>query len=216
MENAVSFVGCLLPSNVDELQVVIGPDSLATQLITCLPPVQWDRLPIIADPSRPRRWREIENDFWAGLAVMRANALHCEIVIERERVAVDGSAISTLRTSKMIARSNTTPLHRTGSVGRQLHGGDSVREPVVGESGVRPAEFYLLELQHEWTGSATSNEELCGLEGVRVDTTTGDLYVADVLNSRVLAYLDPLAGGGGGEPGTSGHAGDTTADYVFG
>jgi hypothetical protein len=63
--------------------------------------------------------------------------------------------------------------------------------------------------------SAASNEKLCGPEGVSVNQTTGDLYVADVLNDRVLAYLDPFASGGG-TPGTSGSAGDTTADYVFG
>src|ERR1019366_1610722 len=60
-----------------------------------------------------------------------------------------------------------------------------------------------------------TNEGLCGPEGVSVNPTTGDLYVADTLNNRVLAFLDPLASGGG-TPGTSGSAGDTTTDYVFG
>ena len=63
-------------------------------------------------------------------------------------------------------------------------------------------------------GAVTSNEELCSPEGVSVDPTTHDLYVADSLNNRVVVYLDPLAGGG--MQGTSGHPGDTTADYVFG
>ena len=52
-------------------------------------------------------------------------------------------------------------------------------------------------------------------EGVSVNPTTGDLYVADSINSRVLMYLNPLAAGGG-KHGTSGFAGDETADYVFG
>jgi hypothetical protein len=60
-----------------------------------------------------------------------------------------------------------------------------------------------------------TNEGLYGPEGVSVNPTTGDLYVADTLNNRVLAFLDPLASGGG-TPGTSGSAGDTTTDYVFG
>ena len=63
-------------------------------------------------------------------------------------------------------------------------------------------------------GAVTSNEELCSPEGVSVDPTTHDLYVADSFNNRVVVYLDPLAGGG--MQGTSGHPGDTTADYVFG
>ena len=61
----------------------------------------------------------------------------------------------------------------------------------------------------------TSNEGMCGPEGVSVNPTTGDLYVADALNSRVLVFLNPLASGGGNQ-GTSGFAGDETADYVFG
>ncbi|MGA9305486.1 MAG: NHL repeat-containing protein, partial [Candidatus Sulfotelmatobacter sp.] len=60
----------------------------------------------------------------------------------------------------------------------------------------------------------SNNEELCSPEGVSVDPTTHDLYVADSFNNRVVVYLDPLAGGG--TPGTSGSAGDETADYVFG
>ena len=62
---------------------------------------------------------------------------------------------------------------------------------------------------------AASNTGLCDPEGVSVNPTTGDLYVADSINSRVLMYLNPLAAGGG-ENGTSGYAGDETADYVFG
>jgi len=59
-------------------------------------------------------------------------------------------------------------------------------------------------------GAITSNLELCYPEGVSVDPTTHDLYVADSLNNRVVVYLDPLAGGG--MQGTSDHPGDTTAD----
>jgi hypothetical protein len=62
---------------------------------------------------------------------------------------------------------------------------------------------------------AASNTGMCNPEGVSVNLTTGDLYVADTTNSRVLMYLNPLAGGGG-DNGTSGFAGDETADYVFG
>ena len=61
----------------------------------------------------------------------------------------------------------------------------------------------------------STNEEMCYPEGISVNPTTGNLFVADTGNSRVLAFLDPLANGGG-TPGTSGSAGDTTADYVFG
>ncbi len=50
--------------------------------------------------------------------------------------------------------------------------------------------------------------------GVAVDPE-GDVFVADTDNSRVLEYDDPLAAGGG-TPGISGSAGDTTADLVFG
>jgi len=63
-------------------------------------------------------------------------------------------------------------------------------------------------------GATTSNEELCNPEGVSVNPTTHDLYVADATNSRVVVFLDPLAGGG--MQGVSGHPGDETADYVFG
>ena len=63
-------------------------------------------------------------------------------------------------------------------------------------------------------GATTSNVELCGPEGVSVNPTTHDVYVADAMNSRVVVFLDPLAGGG--MQGVSGHPGDETADYVFG
>ncbi|HUO05413.1 MAG TPA: hypothetical protein VMU16_09470 [Candidatus Binataceae bacterium] len=43
----------------------------------------------------------------------------------------------------------------------------------------------------------------------------GDLFVADAANSRVLKYLNPLAGGGG-TPRVPGSAGDVTADAVLG
>ena len=71
--------------------------------------------------------------------------------------------------------------------------------------------------QPSFTASGCRNGAtgLCGPEGLSVNTATGDLYVADSTNNRVVAYLDPLASGGG-TPGTSGSAGDTTADYVFG
>ena len=63
-------------------------------------------------------------------------------------------------------------------------------------------------------GAVTSNVELCTPEGVSVNPTTHDLYVADATNNRVVVYLDPLTGGG--MQRASGHPGDETADYVFG
>ena len=63
-------------------------------------------------------------------------------------------------------------------------------------------------------GAVTSNVELCNPEGVSVNPTTHDLYVADATNSRVVVYLDPKTGGG--MQTVSGHPGDETADYVFG
>ena len=68
---------------------------------------------------------------------------------------------------------------------------------------------------HNNQNNPTTNQEMCYPEGLSINPTTGDLFVADTGNSRVLAFLDPLASGGG-TPGTSGSAGDTTADYVFG
>ncbi|HUY19934.1 MAG TPA: choice-of-anchor D domain-containing protein [Candidatus Binataceae bacterium] len=50
--------------------------------------------------------------------------------------------------------------------------------------------------------------------GVAVDGS-GNLYVADWGNNRVLEYFDPLAAGGG-TPGISGSAGDIAADLVLG
>ena len=50
--------------------------------------------------------------------------------------------------------------------------------------------------------------------GVAVDTS-GNLYVSDLMNNRVLEYNSPLATGGG-TPGIPGAAGDTTADLAFG
>jgi sugar lactone lactonase YvrE len=44
---------------------------------------------------------------------------------------------------------------------------------------------------------------------------SGNFYVADSINNRVLEYDNPNAAGGG-TPGTPGAAGDTTADRVFG
>ena len=61
---------------------------------------------------------------------------------------------------------------------------------------------------------APSADGICNLSGLAVDSD-GDLFVTDISNSRVLEYLNPLAGGGG-SPATPGSAGDVTADVVFG
>jgi sugar lactone lactonase YvrE len=68
-------------------------------------------------------------------------------------------------------------------------------------------------------GSGASADTLCSPAGTTVDAD-GNVYVADgfgglSFNSRVLEYDDPKAAGGG-TPGTSGAAGDKTADRVFG
>ena len=57
-------------------------------------------------------------------------------------------------------------------------------------------------------------DTLCSPVGVFVDNS-GNLWVADHGNQRVLEYLDPFASGGG-TPGTPGSAGDSTADLVLG
>jgi sugar lactone lactonase YvrE len=57
-------------------------------------------------------------------------------------------------------------------------------------------------------------DTLCSPVGVFADNS-GNLWVADDGNQRVLEYLDPFASGGG-TPGTPGSAGDSTADLVLG
>jgi NHL repeat len=69
-------------------------------------------------------------------------------------------------------------------------------------------------------GSFTTIASGAGADGLHTPTgvavdATGDVFVADTGNSRVLEYDNPLAVGGG-TPGTPGSAGDTTADMVFG
>ncbi len=61
---------------------------------------------------------------------------------------------------------------------------------------------------------STGADRLNAPTGVTLDAS-GDVFVADTGNSRVLEYDDPLAAGGG-TPDTPGSAGDTTADAVFG
>ena len=56
-------------------------------------------------------------------------------------------------------------------------------------------------------------DALCGPRGLALDSS-GDLFLADSDNSRVLEYLDPFDGDG--TPGTPGSPGDSTADLVVG
>ncbi len=59
-----------------------------------------------------------------------------------------------------------------------------------------------------------SPDNLCDPTGLATDIQ-GNLFVTDSGYDRVLMYLNPKATGGG-TPGASGSAGDTTADMVFG
>ncbi len=59
-----------------------------------------------------------------------------------------------------------------------------------------------------------SADNLCDPTGLASDSQ-GNLFVTDSGYDRVLLYLNPKAPGGG-TPGASGSAGDTTADMVFG
>lgn len=62
------------------------------------------------------------------------------------------------------------------------------------------------------SSSTPSANTLCSPQGLAVDASS-DLFVADAGNNRVLEYLTPLSGGGGGIPGSPG---DATADLVLG
>ncbi len=56
-------------------------------------------------------------------------------------------------------------------------------------------------------------DNLCDPQGVALDAS-GNLYVSDTSNIRVLEYYAPFTGGS--HSGTPGFSGDTTADVVFG
>ncbi|MFZ0244129.1 MAG: hypothetical protein WAL68_00455, partial [Candidatus Binatus sp.] len=60
--------------------------------------------------------------------------------------------------------------------------------------------------------SATA-DTLCYPQAVAFDDS-GNLYVSDYINNRVLEYYAPFTGGS--HSGTPGYSGDTTADIVFG
>lgn len=62
-----------------------------------------------------------------------------------------------------------------------------------------------------------SADSLCTPAGMALDSS-GNLYLADNTNDRILEFLNPLAPPSGGcpSPGVPGCAGDTTADAVFG
>lgn len=62
--------------------------------------------------------------------------------------------------------------------------------------------------------ASVAADGLCNPQGLAVDGS-GNLYIADSGNNRVLEYLDLFAPGGG-TPGKPGSAGDTTADRVYG
>ncbi len=79
---------------------------------------------------------------------------------------------------------------------------------VFGQNGVFTTSFC------NGSSGNISADTLCNPNGVALDTT-GDLYVTDYSNDRMLEYDNPLAAGGG-TPGKPGAAGDTTADLVFG
>ena len=78
---------------------------------------------------------------------------------------------------------------------------------VFGQNGVFTTSFC------NGSSGNISADTLCNPDGVALDTT-GDLYVTDYSNDRMLEYDNPLAAGGG-TPGKPGAAGDTTADLVF-
>ena len=84
--------------------------------------------------------------------------------------------------------------------------GDTVADTVFGQGGLFTTGFC--------NGAGLDADALCDPRGMAADPA-GDLFVADSGNARVLAYLNPLASGGG-TPGTPGSSGDTTADLVFG
>lgn len=84
--------------------------------------------------------------------------------------------------------------------------GDTTADAVFGQSG-----NFAGSICNQ--NSSPSADTLCSPRGVSLDPS-GDLFVADSWNNRVLEYLAPFTGGAGS--GTPGATGDTTADVVFG
>ena len=85
----------------------------------------------------------------------------------------------------------------------EFNAGDTVADNVFGQSGI-----FSTGLCNG--GSDPSADTLCAPRGLVIDPH-GDLFVADVDNSRVLEFNQPLAA-----PNLLTGAGDTTADLVFG
>ena len=92
--------------------------------------------------------------------------------------------------------------------------GDVVADRVFGQ-GSSATNFTAHQCFDGFGGDpAPSADGVCDSNALAIDAG-GDLLVTDIINSRVLEYLDPLAAAGG-VPGTPGHPGDVTADAVFG
>jgi sugar lactone lactonase YvrE len=87
--------------------------------------------------------------------------------------------------------------------------GDSMPDQVFGQGG-----SFATDYCDGAGGTVVSFDTLCQPATVALDAND-DLLVADTWNNRVLEYNNPLAAGGG-NPGTPGAPGDTTADRELG
>jgi len=92
--------------------------------------------------------------------------------------------------------------------------GDTYPDKVFGQNSIGAYEDQCNRMDIATGVTHLSADSLCGPQGVTVDPS-GNLWVSDGYNNRVLEYLDPLAPGGG-SPGTPGSPGDSTADLVLG
>jgi len=124
-------------------------------------------------------------------------------------VATDGAGdlyVADAGNSRVLEYNN--PLATGGTPGNPGSAGDTTADLVFGQSGDFTAS------NCDGNDGTPGADTLCDPLSVALDGT-GDLYVADDIDNRVLEYDHPLAPGGG-TPGTPGSAGDTTADHVFG
>ncbi len=85
--------------------------------------------------------------------------------------------------------------------------GDTTADVVFGQAG-----SFSSQTCNQGLSNPTA-DTLCNVTGGSVDSS-GNLYVADLSNNRVLEYFGPFTGGA--HSGTPGFSGDTTADVVFG